>query len=184
MQSCRGWHRAWRTSVTGGHAVSSGCAVLDSGPFVACTALCNPVCSPPSLSRHCQCFLWPWALWLCPTAAWGSSSPRASPWALTARGCLLPVFWLQRRLQYLPEPQRSILSSPDPIPAFLLQPPAPPCSFVILGTGRSGHWGSSCSSTRRDLKAVCMFSRLCRMDVSLFLQSVATSSVASASVIP
>lgn len=71
-----------------------------------------------------------------------------------------------------------------PFSAFLLQPLAPPRSFVILGTGGSGRWGSGCSSTRRDLKAVCMFSRLCRMDVSLFLQSVATSSVASASVIP
>lgn len=87
--------------------------------------------------------------------AWGSWSPRASTWALAARDWFLPGPQLQRRRPYLPEPQRSILSTPDPLPAFLLQPPAPPRSFVTLGTGGRARWGSGRSGTGCDVKAVC-----------------------------
>lgn len=89
LQSCRGWHMAWCTSVKGGHAISLGRTVLDSGPFIPCTALCQPCVFPARPQQTLRVFsvaLGPLALPYCCLGflepqgfTLGSHCPRLAP---------------------------------------------------------------------------------------------------------
>lgn len=82
--------------------------------------------------------------------------------------------------------QVSLVLPPPPCPSGAGWPSAPPSPVTLVGVAGGGT-GSCCwegSQGAREFTLVLVFSRLCRMDVSSFLQNVATSSAASASVIP
>lgn len=83
--------------------------------------------------------------------------------------------------------QVSLVLPPPPCPPGAGWPSAPPSPVTLVGVAGGGT-GSCCwegsQGAREFMLVLVVFSRLCRMDVSSFLQSVATSSAASASAIP